>query len=180
MKLVNLILENEVDKLAYGLGDDFKALAQGIEKEFDKADDPKEGAVTTASLLVALPAILGIVARIGRNLSKFVRQTLGDKPNNPSEAEQYFREMGELADKLHHLYIKPINFVVKKFVKDEHKAHNIANAIFHVVVAIMLIASGVTAVKALQAKNISLASLESALAAVKGGEVKEYIAKFFS
>lgn len=42
MKLVHLILENEVDKLAYGLGDDFKVLAQGIEKEFDKADDPKE------------------------------------------------------------------------------------------------------------------------------------------
>lgn len=179
MKLTNLILENEVDRLVHGLGDDFKALAQGIEKEFDKADDPKEGALTTASLLVALPAILGIIARIGRNISKFVRETLGNKPSDPSEAEKYFQEMGELADKLHHLYIKPITFAVKKFVKDEHKAHNIANAIFHVIVGIMLIASGVTAIKALQSKHISLASLEAALAAIKGGEVKEYLARFF-
>jgi len=179
MKLANLILENEVDTLVHGLGDDFKALAQGIEKEFDKADDPKEGALTTASLIVALPAILGIIARVGRNISKFVRETLGNKPTDPSEAEKYFQEMGELADKLHHLYIKPITFAVKKFVKDEHKAHNISNAIFHVIVGIMLIASGVTAIKALQAKHISLASLEAALAAIKGGEVKQYLTKFF-
>jgi len=182
MKLTAIILENDnkVDQIAAQLGSEFKALAQGIDKEFDKADDPKEGLLTTASLVVALPAILGLVARLGRASSAVVRKMMGAKPSEPSEAEMYFLEMGELADKLHHLYIKPITFVVKKFVSDDHKAHNIANAIFHVVVGIMLIASGVTAVKALQAKNISLASLETALAAIKGGEVKEYLAKFFS
>ena len=182
MKITSLILENtdnNVDKLAYALGDDFKAIAQGMAKEFDKADDPKEGLVTTASLVVALPAILGLIARIGRNASKIIRQTFGEYPKEPSAQEEYFKDMGELADKLHHLYVRPIEFVVSKFVKDHNKAHNISNAVFHVIVAIFLIASGITAVKALQAKNISLASLESALAAVKGGEVKEYLAKFF-
>jgi hypothetical protein len=182
MKLTAILLEddNKVNQLVSALGDDFKALAQGIDQEFDKADDPKEGLITTASLLIALPAILGLVARLGRNISALVRKTIGEKPNDPSAAEQYFQDMGHVADQLHHLYMRPIEAVVRKFVKDPKKAHNISSAIFHVVVAILLIASGITAVKALQAKNISLASLESALAAVKGGEVKEYLAKFFN
>jgi hypothetical protein len=41
----------------------------------------------------------------------------------------------------------------------------------------MLLSSGVTAFKALQSKNISLATLESALTAVKGGEIKSFIQK---
>ena len=181
MKLAEILLEddNKVNQLAAALGSEFKTLAKGIDAEFDKADDPKEGLLTTASLIVALPAILGLIARLGRNASKIVRQYFGAKPEDPSAAEKYFQDMGKLADQLHHLYVRPIEAVVHKFVKDPKKAHNIANAIFHVIVAIFLIASGVTAVKALQAKNISLASLESALAAVKGGEVKEYLTKFF-
>jgi hypothetical protein len=182
MKLATILLEddNKVNQLAAALGGEFKTLANGIDKEFDKADDPKEGLITTASLLIALPAILGIIARLGRNASKLVRQYFGAKPEDPSAAEKYFQDMGKLADQLHHLYIRPIEAIVHKFVKDPKKAHNIANAIFHVIVAIFLLASGITAVKALQAKNISLASLEGALTAVKGGEVKEYISKFFA
>jgi len=181
MKLTSILLEddNKVDQLAAALGSEFKTLAQGIDNEFDKADDPKEGLITTASLIVALPAILGLIARLGRNASKLVRQYFGTKPEDPSAAEKYFQDMGKLADQLHHLYVRPIEAIVHKFVKDPKKAHSIANAIFHIIVAIFLIASGVTAVKALQAKNISLASLESALAAVKGGEVKEYLTKLF-
>lgn len=181
MKLAEILLEddNKVNQLAAALGSEFKTLAKGIDAEFDKADDPKEGLLTTASLIVALPAILGLIARLGRSASKLVRQYFGAKPEDPSAAEKYFQDMGKLADQLHHLYIRPIEAIVHKFVKDPKKAHNIANAIFHVIVAIFLIASGVTAVKALQAKNISLASLESALAAVKGGEVKQYLTKLF-
>lgn len=182
MKLVHLILEddNKVNQLAAALGDDFKVLAQGLDKELDKADDPKEGLLTTASIVVALPAILGIIARVGRNASKLIRQTFGAKPEDPSAAEKYFQDMGKLADQLHHLYIRPIEGVVGKFVKDPKKVHSVSNAIFHIIVAIFLIASGVTAVKALQAKNISLASLEGALTAVKSGEVKEYLSKILT
>jgi hypothetical protein len=44
----------------------------------------------------------------------------------------------------------------------------------------MCIASGVGAVKALKAKEISMASLEAALTALKGGEVKTYITKLLA
>jgi Flp pilus assembly pilin Flp len=73
----------------------------------------------------------------------------------------------------------PLLSVTKKFVKDEEMAKKIANGIFHAIVATFLIASGVTAVKALQSKNLSLATLESALSAVKGGELKDFFTGLF-
>jgi Flp pilus assembly pilin Flp len=88
--------------------------------------------------------------------------------------------MSRIADELHHLYMKPIELVVKKFVKDENKAKKISSFIFHVIIAILLVASGATAIQALKSKSISLATLEAALAAVKGGEVKNYITKLLA
>ena len=55
------------------------------------------------------------------------------------------------------------------------KAKKVANAVFHIIVATMLIASGVTAVKAFKAQNVSLGTLEAALTAIKGGEVKAFL-----
>jgi Flp pilus assembly pilin Flp len=76
--------------------------------------------------------------------------------------------------------MKPIELVVRKFIKDPKKARAVSSGIFHVIVAVMCVASGVGAVKALQSKEISMASLESALSAVKGGEVKNYITKLLA
>ena len=59
----------------------------------------------------------------------------------------------------------------------EVKAKKVASGIFHVIVATFLIASGATAIKAIQSKNLSLATLETALSAVKGGEIKAFIEK---
>jgi Flp pilus assembly pilin Flp len=88
--------------------------------------------------------------------------------------------MSRIADELHHLYVKPLELIVRRFVKDETKAKKISNFLFHVIIAIMLLASGITAVKALQSKEISLATLETALTAVKGGELKSYITKLLA
>jgi hypothetical protein len=74
----------------------------------------------------------------------------------------------------------PLEAIVKKFVKDPAKAKKISSGIFHIIVATFLIASGATAIKALQSKNLSLATLEGALSAVKGGEIKQFISGLFS
>jgi hypothetical protein len=74
----------------------------------------------------------------------------------------------------------PIEGIVKKFIKDEAKAKKVASGIFHVIVATFLFASGATAVKAIQSKNLSLATLETALSAVKGGELKQFISGLFN
>ena len=110
-------------------------------------------------------------------MSSIIKRTIGTASDNQSDSEKYFQQMGRIADELHHLYIKPIELIVRRFVKDPTKANKVTNGIFHVIVAIMMIASGVGAVKALKANSINMATLETALAAVKGGEVKTYLSK---
>lgn len=154
------------------------ALLGGIEDALaDSSKDQKEGIVTTASIALALPAILGLVARFGKTVTNIVNRTMGKKPTDQGEAVKYFQQMGRLADELHHLYMKPLELIIKRFVKDEVKAKRLANFLFHVIVGIMLLASGITAVKAIQSKELSLATLETALTAIKGGELKSYITK---
>lgn len=157
------------------------ALLGGIEDTLeDKTKQQKEGVLTAASIALATPAILGLVARFGKAAVNIINRTLGKKPTEQSDAEKYFQQMGRVADELHHLYIKPLELVVKRFVKDPTKAHKVSVFLFHVIIAILCIASGVTAVKALQSKQLNLATLETALSAVKGGEVKSYITKLLA
>lgn len=176
------IKEDEVSSAIAQLKPQMSAFIDGMEDAIeDKSKDQKESVtLTTASVLLALPAVLGLIARLGKSVSSIIKRTIGTASQNQSDSEKYFQQMGRIADELHHLYIKPIELVVKRFVKDENKAKKVAAGIFHVIVAIMMIASGVTAVKALQAKEISIASLETALSAVKGGEVKQYISKLLA
>lgn len=177
--------EAPLDPKAKDALDDLKgqmsALIGGIEDTLeDTTKQQKEGVLTTAGIALAMPAILGLVARFGKAVVGIVNRTLGKKPTQQGDTEKYFQQMGRIADELHHLYVKPLELVVRRFVKDDTKAKKISNFLFHVIIAIMLLASGITAVKALQSKELSLATLETALAAVKGGEVKNYITKLLA
>ena len=185
MKLKDILLEVEtdqkVDAVVDDLKDDFASAINGIEDALEDAEDQqKEGVLTTASLLLALPAVLGIIARLGKAATSAFQKIAGKKPDDQSGTEKYFQQLGRVADELHHLYMKPIELITRKFIKNPEKSKKVANAIFHIIVAIMMIASGVTAAKALQSKEISLASLESALTAVKGGEIKNYLTNLYN
>ncbi len=131
--------------------------------------------LTVASIAIALPAIMGLIAKFGKVAGNMVNKVLGRKPTDQDAYNQWMNKLGHIADELHHLYMAPIEGTVKKFVKDPDKAKKISNAIFHLIVATFLIASGVTAVKAIQSKNLTLATLEGALSAIKGGEIKSFI-----
>ena len=175
------VLEPKAKDALDDLKSQMSALLGGIEDSLeDKSKDQKEGVLTTASITLALPAILGLIARFGKTVTNIVNRTLGRKPDGQGDAEKYFQQMGRIADELHHLYMKPLELIVRRFVKDETKAKKISNFIFHVIIAIMLLASGITAIKAIQAKQLNLATLETALTAVKGGEVKNYVTKLLA
>jgi len=146
----------------------------------DKTEEQNEGLLTVAGLVVAMPAILGLVAKFGKVAGGIINKVIGKKPTKKEEEENWFNKLGKIADDLHHLYQTPLENIVKKFIKDPVKAKKVAHFLFHVIVAIMLIASGVTAVKALKSKEITLATLETALATIKGGEIKSYISKLIS
>jgi len=172
---------NKEDEVLSQLKTQMSSLIHNIETTLnDKTKEQKESILTVASLALALPAILGLVARFGKAATNIVTKVLGKKPTQQNDAEKYFQQMGRIADELHHLYMKPIEILMKKFIKDPVKAQKVAHFVFHVIIGIMLLASGITAFKALKAKEISLATLETALVSIKGGEIKNYITKLLS
>jgi hypothetical protein len=174
-------LDDKEKEVVDDIKDEVSAILKGVENTLDKAAEKEqptnEGLLTVASIAIALPAVMGLVAKFGKAAGNIVNKILGKKPDEETAYQQWMTKLGHIADELHHLYMSPLESIIKKFVKDEAKAKKIANFLFHVVVAIMLLSSGVTAFKALQSKNISLATLESALAAIKGGEIKTFIEK---
>jgi len=185
MKLMHILLEAEAEKQEADVLAQLKGQMNDLVKNIDttlqnKTEEQNESLLTVASLAVAMPAILGLVSKFGKAASNIINKIIGKKPTAKEEEENWFSKLGKIADDLHHLYQAPLEKVVAKFVKDPIKAKKVAHFIFHVIVAIMLLASGVTAVKALRSKEISIATLETALAAVKGGEIKAYVSKILS
>jgi len=185
MKLMHILLEAEseqkvdsvVSQLKSQMGDLISDIEDTIE---DKSKEQKEGVLTYVGVALAIPPILGLIAKFGKYASSVINKILGKKPDDQTGAERYFQQMGRIADELHGLYIKPLELSIRRFVKDEQKAKKVSSFIYHIIVAYMLINAGITAVKAIQAKQVSLATLETALAAIKGGEVKKYILKLLA
>lgn len=169
------------DTVAKAIGPELKNFVGDLEDELEKVSKTEnEALLTVASVALALPAIMGLIARVGKYAAGVIRNNFGSKPNDESAAEAWFAKLGSLADELHHLYMQPIEYVVKKFVKDPAKAHKISDAIFHLIVATMLIASGIQFIKALKANSLSLSTLEYALTAIKSGEIDAYLTKLFA
>jgi hypothetical protein len=178
---VDINLDDKEQAVVDDVKDEMSSILKTMDTELEKASkSTNEGLLTVASIAIALPAIMGLVAKFGKAAGTMVNKVLGKKPTDQDAYNQWVTKLGHIADELHHLYMAPLEAIVKKFVKDPVKAKKISSGIFHVIVATFLIASGVTAVKALQAKNLSLATLEGALSAVKGGEIKQFISGLFS
>jgi hypothetical protein len=177
---VDINLDDKEQSVVDDVKDEMSSILKTMDTELEKASkSTNEGLLTIASIAIALPAIMGLVAKFGKAAGTMVNKVLGKKPTDQDAYQQWMTKLGHIADELHHLYMAPIEVIVKKFVKDPAKAKKISSGIFHVIVATFLIASGATAVKALQTKNISLATLEGALSAVKGGELKQFITGLF-
>ena len=178
---VDINLDDKEQSVVDDVKDEMSAIIKGLDTELTKASEKEqptnEGLLTIASIAIALPAIMGLVAKLGKAAGNMVNKVLGKKPNDETSYNQWMAKLGHIVDELHHLYMAPIEAIVKKFIKDEVKAKKVASGIFHVIVATFLIASGATAIKAIQSKNVSLATLETALSAVKGGEIKAFIQK---
>jgi hypothetical protein len=177
---VDIDLDDKEQSVVDDVKDEMSAILKSMDTELAKASkSTNEGIITIASIAIALPAVMGLISKFGKAAGAMVNKILGKKPNEDDAYQKWMTKLGHIADELHHLYMTPLLGIVKKFVKDEAKAKSVASGIFHVIVATFLVASGVTAVKALQAKNLSLATLEGALTAVKSGELKSFIADLF-
>lgn len=179
---MNLLLEAEAEKQEADIMAQLKGQMNDLVKNIDttlqnQSEEQNESLLTAAGIAVAMPAILGLVSKFGKSASSVINKIMGKKPTEKEQEENWFNKLGKIADDLHHLYQAPIEKLISKFVKDPTKAKKVSHFLFHVIVAIMLIASGVTAVKALKSKEVSIATLETAIATIKSGEIKKYISK---
>ena len=178
---VDINLDDKEQAVVDDVKDEMSAILKTMDAELAKASKTtNEGLLTAASIAIALPAIMGLIAKFGKAAGAIVNKMLGKKPSEEDSYQKWMEKLGHIADELHHLYMAPILAITKKFIKEEDIAKKAANAIFHAIVATFLVASGATAVKALQSKNLSLATLESALSAVKGGELKQFFTGLFN
>jgi hypothetical protein len=178
---IDIDLDDKEQAVVDDVKDEMSSILKTMDSELAKAaKSTNEGLITVASIAIALPAIMGLIAKFGKAAGATVNKMLGKKPNDEAAYQQWMNKLGHIADELHHLYMAPLLAITKKFIKDEETAKKVANAIFHAIVATFLIASGATAVKAIQSKNLSLATLESALSAIKGGELKQFFTGLFN
>jgi hypothetical protein len=177
---VDVDLDDKEQSVVDDVKDEMSAILKSMDTELAKASkSTNEGIITIASIAIALPAVMGLISKFGKAAGNIVNKILGKKPNEDDAYQKWMTKLGHIADELHHLYMTPLLGIVKKFVKDEAKAKSDSKWYFPCNSSNILIASGVTAVKALQAKNVSLATLEGALTAVKSGELKSFISDLF-
>ena len=143
-----------------------------LEKDFKKADlEPKNVdealGLTLAGVALSLPSIISLIGKFVNLLKKIpgLKSLSGDR-------------MIALGDKWHHKLIAGITYAIQALgVKDKTKAKKFGNIIFHVVIAILLLAGGAAAYNYATKGNIAGATLKGALNAVKTGEIKTFIVK---
>jgi hypothetical protein len=159
---------------------DFSKDLENIKKEEELKNEA--GVVLTASIVLAAPVIIRFLSNLGKKGAEIINKKLEKESKIITGSEEWFKELSEVAEKLHHLYLKPIEYAVKNVfkIKDEQKVKKISNLLFHVIIAVLLYFSGVGAVKAFEAKNINLGFLESILSAIKSNELKGFIVKTLS
>ena len=133
------------------------------------------GVVTALGVVLSVPAlmkILGYGLKLGHKvIAKLKGQevdphTLGDK-------------IIHAADHIHHKFIGVVEFALKPFIKDVAVRKKAADYIFHAIVLLLLVDSGVGIYKGLKAANIDLKTLSflGGKAGIKTGELGARVAE---
>jgi len=147
------------------------------EKEVD------EGALVAASAILAAPQVLEIVGETINWIVPTIKRYMGK--TDVSDSTAFGNKLLEWSKSLHHKYLIPIRYVVKRLFPDKDDEWNkkVANRLFHLIVAAFLVSAGLEAASALAAASagagtsaIVMGTIESALTAIKSNEIWEFLA----
>ena len=143
MKLASIIFEEKVDLTPLNQLDDL------IAKELEDAtgQDPNEGILTAAAIIVGLPGILKTIDKIGRAI--FLKAGINLSKKTPSDLQKAYNVLIATADKIDNFVDGPFRLILKPFVNDTNKRNKVAGVLKAAVLAIMSIGSSIdiTAVK---------------------------------
>ena len=170
-------------------GDDILDSILGDLENMDEPIDEAVGALA-AGLGAAMPIVLKGLGKLARLAGKALSKLPG--------ADAYdYTEMGEewkawwysKSEELHHTYIGIIEKIVSLVVRivtrgkgklDPAKKHKLAEGLWTIVVAYLMVASGMGVIKAYGAHSYGVAGLESALTAVKAEEIGAFLISLFA
>jgi hypothetical protein len=109
---VDIDLDDKEQAVVDDVKDEMSSILKTMDAEFAKASKTtNEGFITIASFVVALPALMGLVAKFGKAAGTMVNKMLGKKPTDQDAYQQWMTKLGHIADELHHLYMIPIVFL---------------------------------------------------------------------
>lgn len=130
----------------------------------------EEGLLLASSIALAAPAILKLVSKIG----KFIGKKFGAKMK-----EENF--LDHLAHDIHEGYLsfieKAISFIPSLKNINQQQKRKMAEGILACVVAYLMVQSGVGVFKAIKTGSTFMATLESALTAIKEGELAVFLSR---
>ena len=155
-------VEKDVEKALKDLEKDIKSTDLKSKNQNEVALE-----LTLAGIVLSIPQIIKIIGKFVNLLKKIpgLKFLSGDK-------------IIALGDKMHGKLLGAITFALQKIgVADKKKAESFANILFHVVLAILLVAGGAAAINYASRGNIVGATLKGALDAVKAGEIRAFIVK---
>jgi hypothetical protein len=177
IKLTSLLKEVE-DSNA-----DFEKAFLDFAKVFDNqvdtvvSDDTvnEAGVVTALGLVLSVPAlmkILGYGLKLGH---KVVAKLKGEKVDPHTLGDKIIHA----ADHIHHKFIGVVEFALKPFIKDVAIRKKAADYIFHAIVLLLLVDSGVGIYKGIKAASIDLKTLSflGGKAGIKTGELGARVAE---
>lgn len=197
----------EIDALTQAMGAAFQSIGTEfqnkeaeIKKDVEQSDiqikeilDP----VSIVGILLALPKLVEVLAKgLGKLVSVFKKFI---KPGEAKGNEEgVAAKIIEFTHKWHKTYIKGLKWMLKMSgafdkagIEEEATQMKVAEMVYYIIVAGLAVYSGIQAAGAFKtaiqtattkglegaASGFSTASMESALAAVKSGEVRDFIAK---
>lgn len=169
------------------LADEMKTLAEKQNKNLDEVDPITLGAGFAAALPVLMKGVEKLILSISKGLKGIDNLVIGrgrlyDAGENLDQWADWWAEKSE---DLHHAYIGGIEkiidvvcFISRKNPSKESR-HKAAKAIWTMIVAYLMVKSGIGVLKAVGHHAYGLAGLEGTLASIKAGEIGIYLSEVF-
>ena len=151
--------ETAVEDALDDIGDEFKS----IDLEPKSVDEAL--GLTLAGVALSMPEIIKLIGKFVNLLSKI--------PGLKSLSGERLIAIG---DKMHHKLLGGIEYALKKAgVQDAAKAKKFAGILLHVVIAMLLVAGGISLGELVSKGSIKGATLKGALNAIKAKELRSFI-----
>ena len=149
MKLSSIILENEFEtkddidlSILGNLDDEIRRELEKSSKELEKLQQQNEiGILTLSAVTLGAPGVVKAIDKLVQSIAKKNGFDLIKK--DPGTLQKAYNSVVKTAEKADSLIEKPINFILRPFVKDDEKRKKIAGFVKGAVLLLMALYGGI-------------------------------------